>query len=207
MKIFEKLTKIRSDKPAFFRDYALACNLMGEKQKAIDALWHIVTGTWEAAYSEIQMIALNDMNAIIAASKNDKLDLSKIDPNLIMNFDSDIRIVLTWNTDDCDIDLWTTDPNDEKCYYNHKLTEIGGHNSRDFTRGYGPEEFCIKNAIKGSYKIEANYYGTQTQKIVQPVVVQAEVYTNFGKPNQKKEILTLRLESVKGSYLVGTIQF
>lgn len=205
--IFEKLTKIRSDKPAFFRDYALACNLMGEKQKAIDALWHIVTGTWEAAYSEIQMIALNDMNAIIAASKNDKLDLSKIDPNLIMNFDSDIRIVLTWNTDDCDIDLWVTDPDEEKCYYGHKYTDLGGRMSRDFTMGYGPEEFMIKKAPEGAFRIESNYYGNHQQKLLQPVIVQAEVYTNFGRPNQKRQILTLQLDDVSETFYIGEVEF
>lgn len=204
--IFEKLVSLRPEIPEFYRDYALSLAENGKYQKAIETLYSIVLKNWDSRFSEIQQIVLNDMNAIIALHSKD-VNTDFIDSRVKENFPVDIRIVLTWNTDDCDIDLWTTDPNDEKCYYNHKLTEIGGHNSRDFTRGYGPEEFCIKNAIKGSYKIEANYYGTQTQKIVQPVVVQAEVYTNFGKPNQKKEILTLRLESVKGSYLVGTIQF
>ena len=146
------------------------------------------------------------MNAIIALHSKD-VNTDFIDSRVKENFPVDIRIVLTWNTDNCDIDLWTTDPDNEKCYYNHKLTVLGGHNSRDFIQGYGPEEFCLKTAKKGVYTIEADYYGTNSQKIVQPVVVQAEVYTNFGKPNQKKQILTLRLETVKGSYLVGTIQF
>lgn len=205
--VFENLTKIRSDVPQFFRDYALACNLCGETQKAIDALYHIASKDWDGRYREIQQIALNDMNAIIEASKNKKLDLSKIDKKLMQNFDVDVRIVLTWNTDDCDIDLWVTDPDGEKCFYGHKLTFAGGRISRDFTQGYGPEEFMIKSAPKGKYKIEANYFGNHQQKILQPVVVQAEVYTNFGRENQKREVLTLQLDDVKQTFFIGEIEF
>ena len=41
-----------------------------------------------------------------------------------------------WNKDNTDIDLWVTDPNGEKCMYNHKSTEIGGRLSDDFTGGF-----------------------------------------------------------------------
>lgn len=205
--IFEKLTRIRSEIPQFFRDYALACNLMGEKQKAVDALWHIVSGNWDSRFSEIQMTALNDMNAIIADAKTERLNLAKIDAKLMQNFDTDIRIVLTWNTDDCDIDLWVTDPNGEKCFYGHKYTAAGARMSRDFVQGYGPEEFMIRKAPKGKYKIEVDYYGNHQQKLLQPVIVQAEVYTNFGRENQKREVLTLQLDDIKQTFFVGEIEF
>lgn len=203
--IFEKLTKIKSEIPQFYRDLALACNLAGEKQKAIENLWYVASKDWNFRFNEIQQVCLNDMNAII--SSNPKLDTSKFDSKLMQNFDEDIRIVLTWNTDDCDIDLWVTDPNNEKCFYSHKYTKIGGRMSRDFTQGYGPEEFCIRNAKKGSYKIEANYYGSRQQKLLQPVIVQAEVYTNFGRKNQKREVLTLQLENIKGTFEIGEVNF
>ena len=203
--VFEKLTKIRSEIPQFYRDLAIALYHSGQAQKAVDTLYYMGTKNWDSRFNEIQQIALNDMNAIIATEKG--IDTSRMDKKLVENFPVDIRIVLTWNTDNCDIDLWVTDPNGEKCYYGHKLTAIGGRISRDFTQGYGPEEFCIKSALKGKYKIEANYYGTTSQKILQPVVVQAEVYTNFGTPYQKKQVLTLQLEKVKGSFTVGTIEF
>ncbi|MBO4319406.1 MAG: DUF2135 domain-containing protein [Treponema sp.] len=203
--VFEKLTVIRAEIPQFYRDLALAYYHAGYAQKAVDTLYSIVTKTWDSRFDEIQQIALNDMNAIIATEKY--IDTSRIDRRLLQNFPVDIRVVLTWNTDDCDIDLWVTDPDGEKCFYGNKLTQNGGRISRDFTRGYGPEEFCIKEAVKGKYKIEANYYGTTSQKILQPVVVQAEVYTNFGTRLQKKEVLTLQLEKVKGSFKIGDITF
>lgn len=203
--VFEKLTVIRAEIPQFYRDLALAYYHAGYAQMAVDTLYDLATKKWDNRFEEIQQIALNDMNAIITTEKY--INTSRIDRRLLQNFPVDIRVVLTWNTDDCDIDLWVTDPDGEKCFYGNKLTQNGGRISRDFTQGYGPEEFCIKQAVKGKYKIEANYYGTHSQKILQPVVVQAEVYTNFGTPYQKKEVLTLQLDTIKGSFTVGEIKF
>ncbi len=201
--IFAKLVKIKSEVPQFKRDLALAYEKNGDYQKAIDSLWEVASTDWDSRYKEIQMTALNDMNSIIANHR--RLDTSKIDKKLMENFDVDLRIVLTWNTDDCDIDLWVTDPNNEKCYYGHKETLNGGRMSRDFTQGYGPEEFCLKVAPNGKYKIQCNYYGNHQQKLLQPVIVQAEVYTNFGRPNQTKQIMTLQLDDIKQTFLIGEI--
>jgi len=204
--VFKKLTKIRSEIPQFYRDLAMAYHYNGEGQQAVDTLWYMASKAWDSRFEEIQQIALNDMNCIIAQSKS-KINTSAIDKKLMENFPVDIRIVLTWNTDNCDIDLWVTDPDKEKCFYQNKVTANGGHLSRDFTQGYGPEEFCIKEAPEGTYKIEANYYGTSSQKMLQPVIVQAEVFTNFGRENQKREVLTLQLDSVKGVFTIGTVTF
>ncbi|MBR6215987.1 MAG: DUF2135 domain-containing protein, partial [Spirochaetaceae bacterium] len=206
--VYKKLTKIRSEIPQFYRDLAMAYHYNGENQNAVDTLWSMSSKAWDSRFEEIQQIALNDMNSIIALSgKKSKLDTSSIDKKLMENFPVDVRVVLTWNTDNCDIDLWVTDPDGEKCYYQNKVTANGGHLSRDFTQGYGPEEFCIKEAPEGTYKIEANYYGTSSQKMLQPVIVQAEVFTNFGRENQKREVLTLQLDSVKGVFTIGTVTF
>ena len=206
--VYKKLTKIRSEIPQFYRDLAMAYHYNGENQNAVDTLWSMSSKAWDSRFEEIQQIALNDMNSIIALSgKKSKLDTSNIDKKLMENFPVDVRVVLTWNTDNCDIDLWVTDPDGEKCFYQNKVTANGGHLSRDFTQGYGPEEFCIKEAPEGTYKIEANYYGTSSQKMLQPVIVQAEVFTNFGRENQKREVLTLQLDSVKGVFTIGTVTF
>lgn len=206
--IFEKLVLLRPEVPQFLRDGALAFEKAGEYQKAVDYLWKIAKKNWDQRYMEIQQTALNDMNRIIAFCKNNKiaLDTNGIDPKLMQNFDVDLRIVLTWNTDDCDVDLWVTDPSGEKCYYGHKQTLNGGRMSRDFTQGYGPEEFAIKKAPSGKYKIEANYFGNRQQKILQPVTVQAEVYTNFGRPDQKYQIMTLQLKDIKQTFFIGEVE-
>ena len=204
--VFEKLVRMRSEIPQFQRDLAMAYYHAGQPQKAVDTLYALATKAWDSRFAEIQQIALNDMNAIIAASGKGEVSTKNMDKELLQNFDMDVRIVLTWNMDDCDVDLWVTDGDGEKCYYGNKLTANGGRISRDFTMGYGPEEFCLKQAPAGALKIEANYFASHQQKLLQPVTVQAEVYTDFGRPTQKRQVLTLQLDSVKQTFFIGTVQ-
>ncbi|MCK5666985.1 MAG: hypothetical protein KAI17_26040, partial [Thiotrichaceae bacterium] len=81
-------------------------------------------------------------------------------PGLIKNLDLDVRISMSWDTDLTDVDLHVFEPTDEHAYYAHNRTEIGGLVSRDFTQGYGPEEYVLKKALAGIYNIKAHYYGS-----------------------------------------------
>lgn len=204
--VLERVVKMRGEEPQSYRDLALVYIELGQYQKAADLLYKVGSSKWDSRFKNIQQIAINELNALIE-SHPDKIDTSDYNKQLLGNCPVDLRVILTWNTNDCDIDLWVTDPNGEKCYYSHKKTAIGGRNSDDITRGYGPEEFCLKNAIKGDYKIQADYYGTSNQKRLQPVVVQATIYTHFGMPNQKKQVLTIQLGSSKDVYTIGTVSF
>jgi Ca-activated chloride channel homolog len=120
----------------------------------------------------------------------------------------DTRVVLNWNMNDTDIDLWLTDPNGEKCYYSHKTTAIGGRISDDFTNGYGPEQFLLKKAIKGVYTIEANFYGERQLKLAGPTTVMAEIYTHYASGRQQRKIITIQLEkSGEQTLMVGKFSF
>lgn len=65
-----------------------------------------------------------EINQLIANHRS-QLNLSNINPKIIADLPVNIRVVISWNKDDTDIDLWVTDPNNERCYYSHKETEIG----------------------------------------------------------------------------------
>ena len=78
--------------------------------------------------------------------------------------------------------------------------------SRDFTQGYGPEEYCLHRLIKGDYKIQANYYGTRAQTLTGPATLKAVVYTNYGRPDETRQDLTLRVNTVKDVADIGTIK-
>jgi len=98
-----------------------------------------------------------------------------------------------------------TDPSGEKCFYGHRETTIGGRISRDLTGGYGPEEFLLKNAAKGAYKVQANYYGNSRQRASGPATIQLELYTHYGKPNETKKTITLPLTGNKQTLDIGTL--
>ena len=161
----------------------------------------------EDLYRGIEEIFLPEINRIIALNKN-KLNLKSIPKTVIRNLPADIRIVMDWNMNNTDIDLWVTDPNGEKCYYSHNRTALGGRISDDMTQGFGPEQFLLKKAIKGTYKIEINYYGDRQATIAGPTTVMAELYTHYGTPQEKKELIVLQMKKGdNGGVYIGDLDF
>ena len=142
------------------------------------------------------------MNALIATAP-EKLDTSAIDPRFLRNLPLDLRVVLTWDADNTDIDLWVTDPNGEKSFYGNRLSYQGGAMSRDFTGGYGPEEFSLKKAKPGRYLIQAQFYGHRQQVVAGATTLGLRLTTGFGTAAQKEERLTLRLKGQSEVVTVG----
>ncbi len=208
---FKKVTELRPLDPQSFRDYGLALEDAGQHQMALDVLYKAMTKSYTAdaenLYYGIQEIFLLEINRIIELNKG-KLDLTGIDPLIVKPMPVDVRIVMDWNMNNTDIDLWVTDPNNEKCYYSHNRTEIGGRISHDMTQGFGPEQFLLKKAIKGTYKIEINYYGDRQATIAGPTTIMAELFTNYGTPAEKKEIIVLQMKKEQsGAVYIGDLDF
>ncbi|MDD4969336.1 MAG: DUF2135 domain-containing protein [Paludibacter sp.] len=65
----------------------------------------------------------------------------------------------------------------------------------------------IKKAVTGKYSVEANYYGTHSQALLAPVNLHVVFITNFGKPNQKKKEVTIRLNEREDVINVGKFSF
>jgi tetratricopeptide (TPR) repeat protein len=209
--VFKKVLEWRPFEPQSYRDYGLALRDAGRYQQALDTLYLALVKNYDAnvsaLYPGIEETLLPEINNLVALEK-DKVDASRIPKNILANMPVDIRVVLNWNMNNTDIDLWVTDPDNEKCYYAHKNTNIGGRISSDFTRGLGPEQFLLKKANKGTYKVEVNYYGDTQVKLAGPTTIMAEVYTGYGTPAQTCRIMTLQmLPEAKGAVFVGEFDF
>ena len=63
----------------------------------------------------------------------------------------------------------------------------------------------IRDAIKGKYTIQAHYYASHSQKVLGPVTVYVEVFTNFGRQDEKREVLTFRLNGNNDVVTIGAI--
>ncbi|MFC2104474.1 DUF2135 domain-containing protein [Bacteroidota bacterium] len=61
--------------------------------------------------------------------------------------------------------------------------------------------------MKGTYTIKVNYYSNSQQTISGPITVNAEFYTNYGKTNQKKERISVRLADAKEVIEIGQLIF
>jgi uncharacterized protein YfaP (DUF2135 family) len=77
--------------------------------------------------------------------------------------------------------------------------------SRDFTSGFGPEQYMMKTNMEGIYEILANYYGSRSQSELMPVSVYVDVFTNYGTQKQEHKRISLRLKNKKDTYSIGEI--
>jgi len=230
--IFSKVLEARPEEPQSHRDLALALEARGQQLQArskdaadpyamlrrafddyyggINLLNKVVTENWDGRFPGIEVMAVNEANRLASRANGLPLRISwnnPLDSRLQKLLDVDIRIVMTWDTDLTDIDLWITEPSTERCNYSHNRTKIGGMITKDFTRGYGPEIYLIRKAMPGKYKISAKFYGTSQQKLTGGTTVQATVITNYGRPNEQRQSLTLRLKTKKEVVVIGEITF
>jgi len=206
--VFEQVLELSPEEPQSWRDLGLAYAADRQYQKAVEALYEVVAKPWHGRFPEIELIALAELNAIVEQARRARvaLDLARVDPRLLRNLPLDLRVVLTWDADNTDIDLWVTDPNGEKAYYGHRLTWQGGRMSPDFTGGYGPEEFSLRAAKPGKYLVHVNFYGHQRQTVAGATTLQVKFITGFGTPRQQARDVTLRLRERAETFLVGEFE-
>lgn len=208
--LFKHVLEIREEEPQFYRDLALAYEAAGQYQQALEFLYKVVLTDWEDDDDRFPMIssmALYEMNHLIARHQK-KLKLDRINKQLIRKLmPVDVRVVLNWSTADADMDLWVTDPTGEACGFNHPLTQIGGQLTEDYTDGYGPEEFLLRKAVPGTYKVEVEYYDDNIQKLAWPVTLQLTIFTHYGSKREKKEEMTVQVTEEEGKIVVGEFRF
>jgi Ca-activated chloride channel homolog len=210
--IFKKVLAWRPMEPQSYRDYGLALADAGKYQQAVDTFYTALKKNYETAvaglYNGFEEILVTEMNRVIALHK-DELNLSGFDQKLIHAMPVDVRVVLSWNKNDTDIDLWVVDPNGEKCYYSNRNTLIGGRISNDFRRGYGPEQYMLKKAIPGKYQVMVNYFGEQQVKLSGPATVMAEIFTHYADGREERKIITLQMEKIdkNNGVMVGEFAF
>jgi Ca-activated chloride channel family protein len=232
---FEEVLSLRPEEPQSYRDLALvlACRAdekarvltvknmtsdLGERLNAemrddyvrsIELLYEVVLGEWDGRFDQIELIALEEINRLLPRAKANGVDIAAlgIDKRLVKLLDVDVRIVMTWHADNTDIDLWVIEPSGEKADYSHNRTTIGGRVSRDFTGGYGPEQYTVHRAMPGTYTVKAHYYGSGAVKLLGSCTVQVDVFTNYGRPNEERKSLTLQLKEKDDTYEIGSIEF
>lgn len=211
--ITEKIRDWRPMDPQSHRDYALALQDNGYYQEALDCLYSILNASYspEAALRDygIEEIVVCEINNLIT-QHGKKLNLSNINPEIIASLPVDIRVVINWNKNDTDIDLWVTDPRGEKCYYSHKQTEIGGRLSDDFTQGFGPEQFLLKKAMNGTYKIETNFFGESQLTLSGPTTIMGEIYLYYSDGREERQVVTFQNGEngkERNGVLIGEFEF
>jgi hypothetical protein len=193
-----QVAKWREQEPQAHRDLALTLEDNKQYQAAFDELIKALEvnyfGEMSGQYSGVEDIILMDLNRMIQEHSGIKTD--KLDKKYLNKMPVAIRIILNWNQMDTDIDLHIIEPTNEECYYGHRDTEIGARFSKDFTQGYGPEQYLLRNAVRGKYIIKSNYFGERTLTENGPTTVMVEVYTSKNGITERK-LQTIQLGKIK----------
>jgi hypothetical protein len=205
---FEYALQQRPEEPQSYRDLglALARQTQPDRARAVDLLWQVAIGDWHGRFPDIEVIALHELNDVLAqvpAGARFDLDEVGIPAELLDPVAVGLRVVLSWDADNTDIDLWVVDPSGDKAVYSQPRTRTGGHMSRDFTGGYGPEVYTIRRPLPGTYVVMANYFGDRRQSLTGPVTIQLEFQTRFGTARSERAATTRRLESGSETIEIG----
>jgi hypothetical protein len=203
----------RPFEPQSYRDLA---NALGYDRPGLSALLFeaVLAGDYDAKFGLFKQVVNEEyalfIEGLAKASPSDALNpyLAKRKSALGLTIPKgDLRVVMTWNTNDTDIDLWVTDPDGEKCYYANPTIASGGVLLDDETQGYGPERFQAIHAISGDYKVQVHYYGNHSNQLIAETYVNVAVMTHLGTSAEKIERFNVVLRNVNDVDTVKIVHF
>ena len=230
---FRKALKLRGEEAQSRRDLALVLAEYGKMLKLISSssyaphpyIEEALKLLADAAFNvrarksgirgndfQVSIIALEELNGLISWVESAKwlLDQKPKVPEFDAAYRRDLpvklRIVMSWDVDQTDIDIHVLEPNGEEAYYGHRRTSEGGFVSEDVTTGYGPEEYLKKDLERGVYKICSNYFASHQTSLTGAATITVCVYTDWGTKDEKFQLITFRLDKPKEKLLIGEVK-
>lgn len=116
-----------------------------------------------------------------------------------------LRVVLSWDTDNTDLDLHVVTPDGGHALYGGKLLENGGALDIDVTTGYGPEMFSTPTPLKGRYLVYVNYYGGRSK--TELTTAHITIITEEGSINEKQETFIVPMRNAGELTLVKSFSY
>lgn len=226
-----RVLRLRPEEPQSYRDLALALARRAEAAGSgadlseAMALLHrvvlrhpmedaelgdaqVVAQAW-SRFPEVEVIALEELNRLLVVAGRRSWDraptLPPLDERLKQAMDCDLRVVMSWDADATDIDLHVVEPGGEEAFYGHQRTVAGGLVSSDMRQGYGPEEYLMRRAADGLFRVNCQFYGSSAQRLLGPATVTAQVITDWGRPTERRQMLTLRLDRQGDAIQIGAV--
>jgi tetratricopeptide (TPR) repeat protein len=218
IQLYERLAAAEPDRPQPLRDLALALAKRAEGGsgeqaradlgRAIALLTQTIMTHWDASFDGIELISLMEVNRLIPRYRRLGGSDVPLDTRLVALLDVDLRIVIEWNTEQTDLDLWVDEPNGERAIYSNPRTAIGGRLSNDMTRGYGPEEYLLRRAPAGTYTVRANVFAADRLNPNGASRITAHLVHDFGRPDEREQVVDIELlpGEAEGQRMIGRIR-
>lgn len=223
--LYRDVLPASQDRPQPYFNLALALIQAGDEatgkaqgtyyREAFENLIHVINSPWEDDYEGIHLIALQDLNRTLARlPKRTRRKIEKelgLDKIFYKNLPVDIRILIDWTADDADLDIHVIErvgaDDEEKAYYSNPATLAGGRVSNDMTEGYGPEEYLIRRAPDGLYRVESDYYAQDAYAEDGALKLRARLWRNYGRETETHQTVIIEmLEEKEDPYILGSIE-
>ena len=215
-----RVIKLRGEDPQSYRDLALTLDEWGRAERdplkmeeAMELYVKVAFTPWNRHADTMGLFALEELNALInwiesaEYEEGRKPKIPVFDSKFREKLSTDLRVIMAWDADNTDIDLHVVEPGGDEAFYGHNRTLRGGIVSQDITDGYGPEEYIVSKAPSGEYEVFVNYYASRQQTLLGPATVTATVFTDWGRPEEKRQTLSVRLDTPKDKVALGKVMF
>nr|MCU0729589.1 hypothetical protein [Sphingopyxis sp.] len=181
-------------------------NARTDLERAIRLLADSVLTVRREQFRGFESVALMDANLAVQRYRAVGGRDHALPQRLVRMLDTDVRVVIEWNTPRTDMDLHVEQPDGVEVWYGATQSAAGGKLSGDVTNGFGPEEYLIRSGPRGTYTITTNSFATDRTNPNGPTTIAARLIRNFGRPNQTEEIIDVEMMPDAGSrQMVGRI--
>ena len=202
--LFRRVAATRPYEPQTYRALAQSLIALGKIDLAIAYFEVGLHGRWQPRFGEFrQILALDYLRLLRRIDRGEaktllgahtKTRVGEIERQF--NFGRpDLVVMITWNTDNTDVDLHVIEPSGEECYYSHRRTSIGGSLTQDVTQGYGPEMYTLTSGASGRFLVRAHYFASDRNRMSARTKVYATVIEGWGTPKERvtEKVVTLEL--------------
>jgi hypothetical protein len=209
--LFTEVLRRRPYEPQSYRDLAYVSR--DERPELAVLLYEIAArGQWDDRFQQMNVLIGEEYSLFIRALERAEHPLSSQLTNRrnalnLPDERGDLRVILSWNTDNVDIDLWVTDPNGEKCYYAAPQNTSGGTLLDDVVQGFGPERFAQRDADSGDYVIEAHYYGNNGNRLEAETFIHVTVIKYAGTEREEVSEYDALLSEVNDVVTMARVSF
>ena len=165
---YAKAKEQRPDHPASHRLLAYARLRAGDPKGAFDAIEDGAKRSYPSGrFAGVTKILREDMGLIGAAwikadpSRQGEVQDRLLAAGAVLDKAPSVRFVLTWETDNNDVDFHIHDAKGGHAFYSAMTLPSGGSLYADVTTGYGPECFTVPLPAErrsGPYRLQAHYY-------------------------------------------------
>ena len=202
-KIYERIVFLKPNEAQSHRDLALIYQETGNYERSLDIYNDILNGRINNVdFSGLNKNIQSELRRLISKHKKE-LTFSKIPIKYLNNVSQDARIVFDWNNKNALFELQFVNPQKLFFTWSHTKSKNAVRLNDERIQGFNSEEFLLIDAPKGDWLI--NIENKTKKGVKDPILIKYTVYYNYGKDNERKELKTILLNSIKGKQMIGKI--